>query len=637
MPHASRDIGRRACAAPRVSSDRCFALVTTTEGRCERPPAQSGRRSGRNLHFPSRRTARPHHPGGRGRDRRVPRARLLGARHLPAACAAADGEPAERRQDDRDRRHRLVLRADEGDDARRARDRAACRAVPDLGVRSAWALSAREEARRAARRQQLRAVPLRDGVRVLPRISDDFPRDGALQRAARCRDVDRYRQLPELRARDVRCIRRDVRGADRRRAARAHGCADRAKAQGDPSVRDRRRVRRRGRRDAARRVLAADARAAARAAVRGRHYRGAAFRETAREGRGREQGHGELTALAGRGRPAPGVRFRGAAARISRAAKAAEASRDCSRRRSIRAGPRCASRPSRRRRRLAGMAARNEKGNPVDCLFVCRRASRSRRPGRRHRRAAPRPCRRPSSACLARVRGARRRSLLLVAVLVVERLLRRRRPLADHDGDVELLALAHHVNLRRRAGLDLRDDVQQLRRIGDVLAVDRHQNIARLDARLVGRAALQHARNDRARFLRKAERFGDLRRHVLRLDADPAARDGARRDDALEHVARGRHGDREADAERAARARVDRRIDAEQVAVYVDERAARIARVDRRVGLDEVLERVDAEVVAPERADDPHRDRLADPERVADREHDVAHARLVGAAERDRR
>ena len=56
----------------------------------------------------------------------------------------------------------------------------------------------------------------------------------------------------------------------------------------------------------------------------------------------------------------------------------------------------------------------------------------------------------------------------------------------------------------------------------------------------------------------------------------------------------------------------------------VDQRAAGVAGIDRRVGLDEVLEAVDAEVVAAERADDAERHRVAEAERIADREHDVA-------------
>ena len=64
----------------------------------------------------------------------------------------------------------------------------------------------------------------------------------------------------------------------------------------------------------------------------------------------------------------------------------------------------------------------------------------------------------------------------------------------------------------------------------------------------------------------------------------------------------------------------------------VDQRAAGVALVDRRVGLDEVLvAAVAAAAGRPAlRADDPHRHGLADAERVADREHDVADAHLVG-------
>ncbi len=45
----------------------------------------------------------------------------------------------------------------------------------------------------------------------------------------------------------------------------------------------------------------------------------------------------------------------------------------------------------------------------------------------------------------------------------------------------------------------------------------------------------------------------------------------------------------------------------------------------------------DAELAAAGRAHDAHRDRLAEAERVADREHDLADLEAVGAAERDRR
>ena len=77
-----------------------------------------------------------------------------------------------------------------------------------------------------------------------------------------------------------------------------------------------------------------------------------------------------------------------------------------------------------------------------------------------------------------------------------------------------------------------------------------------------------------------------------------------------------------------------RAVDADQLAVAVDERAAGIAEVDRGVGLDEVLERRDAELAAAGRADDALRHGLAEPERIADREHGVADSQVVRASER---
>ena len=162
-------------------------------------------------------------------------------------------------------------------------------------------------------------------------------------------------------------------------------------------------------------------------------------------------------------------------------------------------------------------------------------------------------------------------------------------------------------------------------------------HVARPQAAFACRPALHDAGDQHALLDREIERLGDLGREVARLDADPAARDAAVLDQAFHHLARRRHRNREADAEAAAAARIDRGVDAEQVAGDVDQRAARVAGIDRRVGLDEVLEDVDAERVAAERADDARGHRLADAERIADREHDVADLEVVDVAERDHR
>jgi hypothetical protein len=101
----------------------------------------------------------------------------------------------------------------------------------------------------------------------------------------------------------------------------------------------------------------------------------------------------------------------------------------------------------------------------------------------------------------------------------------------------------------------------------------------------------------------------------------------------LHHI--GRNG--KADADRAARFGVDRRVDTDERALHVDQRAARIARIDRRVGLDEEAVVGDADMRARQRRDDPLRHRLADAERIADRQHEIADFERIGIAELQRR
>src|SRR5690606_30528210 len=124
-------------------------------------------------------------------------------------------------------------------------------------------------------------------------------------------------------------------------------------------------------------------------------------------------------------------------------------------------------------------------------------------------------------------------------------------------------------------------------------------------------------------------------RDVLDTDADAPAPNLAELKqlpyDALNHIARYR----EADADVAARRRENRGVDALQRAVEAYQRTPRIAGVDRRVRLDEVLVAFDVDAAAAERADDSGRRRLSDPERITDREHEVADVEIVGVAERN--
>ena len=130
------------------------------------------------------------------------------------------------------------------------------------------------------------------------------------------------------------------------------------------------------------------------------------------------------------------------------------------------------------------------------------------------------------------------------------------------------------------------------------------------------------------------EAFGDLRRHVLELGAEPWTLDrGAAALGGGNHHPHHVRRDGEADALRAAGTRIDRGVDADQPAFEIDQGAAGISRIDRGVGLDEELIIGDADLGARYRRDDAVRHRLADAERVADRQHHVADLQLIGIAE----
>jgi hypothetical protein len=89
--------------------------------------------------------------------------------------------------------------------------------------------------------------------------------------------------------------------------------------------------------------------------------------------------------------------------------------------------------------------------------------------------------------------------------------------------------------------------------------------------------------------------------------------------------------DREADADRAARGRIDGGVDADHLAAQVEQRPAGIAAVDGGIGLDEIVEWPLADVAAS-RAHDASGGGAAQPEGVADGQHPVAHIRCVGIA-----
>ena len=98
-----------------------------------------------------------------------------------------------------------------------------------------------------------------------------------------------------------------------------------------------------------------------------------------------------------------------------------------------------------------------------------------------------------------------------------------------------------------------------------------------------------------------------------------------------------RRWDRETKTNIATRWRQDLAVDPHQLTLQVDERATRVALVDRRVRLQEVFVAPVADTGRPSLpAHDPHRDRLTDAQRIAEREHDVAHFHAIGVTEAQR-
>ena len=92
--------------------------------------------------------------------------------------------------------------------------------------------------------------------------------------------------------------------------------------------------------------------------------------------------------------------------------------------------------------------------------------------------------------------------------------------------------------------------------------------------------------------------------------------------------------DRKADADAAAGGRENRRVDADNAALEIKGRAARIAAIDRRVDLDKVKILIFT-ILTADRGNDAAGDRAAKAERVAHRQHPVADPQVNVVGELD--
>ncbi len=136
-----------------------------------------------------------------------------------------------------------------------------------------------------------------------------------------------------------------------------------------------------------------------------------------------------------------------------------------------------------------------------------------------------------------------------------------------------------------------------------------------------------------ARLACEPEPARERRRDGLHADPDVAAPDAAGGFDLLVDRADDVARRRESDALVAAALRRNQRVDADQPAAEIDERTAAAPRVDRRIGLHPDHRRLRLEL-ACDGADNPQRDRVGEPERAAECQHELTGLQRLGVGER---
>ena len=136
-----------------------------------------------------------------------------------------------------------------------------------------------------------------------------------------------------------------------------------------------------------------------------------------------------------------------------------------------------------------------------------------------------------------------------------------------------------------------------------------------------------------------AARGADLCRllfaQVLRHESQPAAHHVAVHENLFHHTAHQIDGNCKADTLRSAIGSIEHsRIDADQIAMRIDECAAGVAEIDGRIGLNKIFKRRQAQLTAAGCADDTLSHGLAHAIGVADGEHDIADPQGIGSTQR---
>jgi hypothetical protein len=142
------------------------------------------------------------------------------------------------------------------------------------------------------------------------------------------------------------------------------------------------------------------------------------------------------------------------------------------------------------------------------------------------------------------------------------------------------LRAATRLNVQQRAGRHRRDAVERFLSVDDRLAVEMRDEIVALQAD-------ERRRSVRSTSLMRSAGGGSMperpplpRAALPATSRQPAAPHAPVREDLIHHAAHHVHGNREADAVGAEVLREHRRVDADQLALGVDEGSAGIAEID---------------------------------------------------------
>src|SRR5262245_41262837 len=212
----------------------------------------------------------------------------------------------------------------------------------------------------------------------------------------------------------------------------------------------------------------------------------------------------------------------------------------------------------------------------------------------------------------------------------------------DIDRDRRPAAAAVDGQWNALADADLFDLIGEVAELPNRLAIRRHDHVAdrpslgihASQSRLFGRRARRCAHDDDT-FDAEPRRYRFIRGHDADAGRWHATVADQLRHDPVHHVDR----DRKADPGIRARRRKDCRVDTDQPSRGIEQRPARVAGIDRGVGLNDVGDLPPAAGgQSPfQRADDAGRERLVEPERVADRKRRLHDLEIRRAADRDRR